>query len=123
MGGSCTAGRRRRRSGWVRMTKYRAIPSEVEGIRFASRMEARRYRELRLMEAAGEIKDLELQKRWPLVVNGKKVCTYVSDFEYTETMTGRRITEDVKGARTAVYKLKRALMQAVHGITIRETQA
>jgi hypothetical protein len=38
-------------------------------------------------------------------------------------MTGRRITEDVKGARTAVYKLKRALMQAVHGITIRETQA
>jgi hypothetical protein len=103
------------------MTKYRAIPTEVEGIRFASRMEARRFQELRLMEKAGEITNLKLQTRWPLVVNGVKVCEYRPDFEYDEG--GRHVVEDVKGARTSVFAIKAKLMRAVHGITVLETTA
>ena len=104
-------------------SKYKAKPTTVDGIQFASKMEARRYNELKLMERAGEIRDLQLQRRWPIVVNGVKVCVYVSDFEYIETMTGERVTEDVKGYRTHVFAIKKQLMKAVYGITIKETSA
>jgi hypothetical protein len=86
-------------------------------------MEARRYQELRLMERAGEIEKLTLQRRYPIRVNGVLVCAYVSDFEYRDLRTGRWVVEDVKGARTSTYKLKAKLMRAVHGIEIQEVQA
>ena len=105
------------------MSKYHAIPTEVDGVRFASRMEARRYQELRLLERAGEIEGLEMQVRYPIVVNGVKVCEYVSDFEYRDLSTGRWIVEDVKGKATPVYKLKAKLMRAVHHVEIQEVQA
>lgn len=105
------------------MTKYGAIPTTVDGYRFASRAEARRYAELRLMALAGEIADLELHPRFRLVVNGQSIGAYVADFAYTDVATGRRVVEDVKGGqatRTAVYRLKRRLMLACHGIEITE---
>jgi hypothetical protein len=52
-------------------------------------------------------------------VNGVLVCTYVGDFDYWEN--GEYIVEDVKGFLTPVFKLKRKLVKALHGITIRET--
>lgn len=103
--------------------KYHAIPTEVEGIRFASRLEARRYQELRLMERAGEIRDLELQPRYPLRVNGRLICTYVADFKYWDMRDGRRVVEDAKGVRTSTYKIKAKLMAAVHGIEVEEVTA
>jgi hypothetical protein len=105
------------------MTKYHAIPTEVDGVRFASRMEARRYRELRLLEQAGAIEKLTLQRRHTIRVNGVLICAYVSDFEYRDVVTGRWIVEDVKGKATPVYKLKAKLMRAVHGIEVQEVQA
>ena len=105
------------------MTKYGAIPTTVDGYRFASRAEARRYAELRLMALAGEIAGLELHPRFQLVVNGQSVGAYVADFAFTDAATGRRVVEDVKGGqatRTAVYRLKRRLMLACHGIEITE---
>ena len=36
-------------------SKYHAVPTTIDNIRFASKAEARRYRELRLLEKAGEI--------------------------------------------------------------------
>ena len=50
----------------------------------ASKAEAHRYRDLRLLERAGEIKDLKTQVRFPIVVNGTQVCAYVADFVYFE---------------------------------------
>lgn len=41
--------------------KFNAKPTTVDGIRFASQAEARRYSELKLLEKAGEIINLELQ--------------------------------------------------------------
>ncbi len=100
------------------MSKYNAIPTVRDGIKFASASEARRYRELKLLQSAGAISDLKLQVKYPCVVNGVKVCDYVSDFDYTED--GKRITEDVKGFKTPVYRLKKKLVKAIYGITISE---
>lgn len=111
-------------------SKYRAKPTEIDGIRFASQKEARRYQELKLRERAGEIRDLKLQPEYPLHVvrlyrNGwpieiATVAKYIGDFEYTVCETGEIITEDVKGVRTSTYTLKRKLVAAIHGITIAE---
>lgn len=91
----------------------------IDGIRFQSAKEARRYGELKLLQKAGKISDLLLQVRFPLLVNNIKVGTYVCDFDYREN--GLRITEDVKGVRTSTYRLKAALMLACYGIKIKET--
>jgi len=104
------------------MTKYHARPTEVDGHRFASMAEARRYSELMLLQRAGEITDLELQPRYPLEVNGIKVATYVGDFRYQE---GNEIVlEDVKSepTKTPVYKLKKKLLYAIYGIGIVEVE-
>lgn len=120
--------------------KYGAVPTEVDGIRFASKKEARRYQELRLLEKAGEIAALELQPRFALIAvpvsdqptlkRGDSVCMvgralgvkvgeYRADFRYTERGRGD-IVEDVKGVRTPVYRLKKKMVEAQYGIEIRE---
>jgi hypothetical protein len=93
----------------------------VDGITFDSAKEAKRWQELRLRERAGEITGLTRQMPWTLEVNRQTVCTYVPDFSYCER--GEVIVEDVKSEMTRklpVYRLKKKLMQAIHGIEIRE---
>jgi hypothetical protein len=102
-----------------RRSKYGAVRTTIDGITFASKAEARRYRELRLLEQAGEIVLLTVQPKFPLVVDGVKVCDYVADFRYS-TPNAEVVVEDVKGVRTPVYRLKAKLMKALYGITIRE---
>lgn len=91
----------------------------VDGRTFDSKKEAARYLELKKLQVSGVISGLRLQVRFPIKVNGQKVCTYVADFAYIRD--GKRTIEDVKGQLTAVYKMKRRLMAAVHGIEILET--
>lgn len=105
---------------WSRKSKFRAKRTEINGIVFASKKEAHRYAALWLMARSGEISNLELQPKFPIVVNGKKVCTYIADFRY-QNKQGDTIVEDVKGFLTPVYRLKRKLMFAVFGINILET--
>jgi hypothetical protein len=95
--------------------KYFARPTIVDGIKFASAKEARRYSELKLLQMAGKISLLELQPRYKLVIEE----TYVADFRYIEN--GETIIEDVKGCLTREYKRKRKAMKNQHGVTIRET--
>ena len=102
--------------------KYGAVPTEVDGIRFASKAEAKRYGELKLRERAGEIAGLVLQPRFPLTVNGVKIGTYVGDFLYYDKDCQVTTVEDVKGVATPVYRIKRRLMQALHGIEIVEVK-
>lgn len=105
------------------MSKYHNVPTEIDGERFDSKSEARRYGELRLLERAGEIRELELHPQFSLVVNGRKVATYEADFAYSR-QDGRRVVEDVKGGvRTAAYVLKKKLMRACLGIEIVEVEA
>lgn len=107
--------------------KYGNRKTVVDGITFASAKEAKRYGELKLLERAGEIADLKLQPRFPLVVNGATVCTYVGDFSYHDTFQGavmaQQVVEDVKSEATrkiATYRLKAKLFAALHGFPIRE---
>lgn len=107
------------------MAKYKNRKTVVDGITFDSKKESRRYQELRLLEQAGEIRDLKLQVKFELIpsqrVDGKVVeraCTYKADFVYREN--GEIIVEDAKGFRTPEYKIKRKLMLYIHGIRIKE---
>jgi hypothetical protein len=105
----------------VKPSKYRAIKTEVDGVVFDSKKEAGRYRELKFMERAGEISELELQPKYLLEINGVKIGTYKGDFKYREGMCGKYILEDVKGIKTPVYRLKAKLVKALHNIEITET--
>ena len=102
------------------MSKYNAKKTVLDGITFASKKESKRYQELRLLERAGEIQYLELQKVYELIPkqSGERACKYIADFVYMEN--GKQIVEDVKGKLTPVYIIKRKLMLHVHGIKIRE---
>lgn len=94
----------------------------VDGFTFASLREATRYSELRLLAKAGKIEDFEwnpIHLRYRIVVSNVHICDYLPDFRYREN--GKLVLEDAKGVRTPVYKLKKKLMLAVHGIQIRET--
>ena len=107
-------------------SKYGAIPTTVDGYRFASKAEARRYGEIKLLEKAGLIEKLMLQERFLLLVHGVKIGTYVADFSYMDCQgdTPERIVEDVKSrpTRTAVYRLKKKLVYALYGVEIREVE-
>ncbi len=96
-------------------SKYGNRKTVVDGITFASAKEAKRYAELKLMERGEYLSHLRIQPRYPLKV---LVCTYVADFAYMTAM-GERV-EDVKGYKTDVYKIKKKLMKAVHGIDVVE---
>lgn len=94
--------------------KYRNQPTVVDGIRFASKKEARHYVYLKALEREGTIEHLNLQPRYPLIVKGIHICTYVADFAYLETATDRIITEDVKGVKTPEFILKAKLFHAIY---------
>ena len=112
---------------------------EEDGIRFDSKREYLRYKDLKLLERAGEIRHLTVHPKFEIVIGGvpimtnsnqhmkwDKPLTYEADFEYYERGQGgtrwRHVIEDVKmksGHRTGIYKIKRALMKAM-GHDIRE---
>lgn len=102
------------------MSKYKAQPTMIDGIRFASRKEGARYQQLKLLERGNLITDLKLQQPIKCIVNGELVCKYISDFSYYDREKNAIIWEDVKGVRTPVYKLKKKLVRACHGIEITE---
>lgn len=96
------------------MNKYRARKTTIDGITFDSKGEARRYGELKLMERAGAISNLELQPVYVLQEafrcprNGaQRAIKYIADFRYTEG--GKTIVEDFKGKETEAYRIKRKL--------------
>jgi dsDNA-binding SOS-regulon protein len=103
-------------------SKYNAKRTVVDGITFASKKEAKRYGELKLLEKAGEIRDLELQPWYALMAigSGEQVGSYVADFKYFDKRFKRAVVEDVKGFRTPLYKWKKKHVEAQYGIQITE---
>lgn len=109
--------------------KYGAQPTTIDGIRFASKAEARRYCELKLLEKAGEIRELELQPRYELLAwpgrcdrTRAVVGHYVADFRYRKGPTGLLVIEDVKGMKTALYRWKKKHFESQYGLEITEVQ-
>ena len=101
-----------------RCGKYNAKKTVVDGVTFASKLEARRWNELLLMQRVGEIQSLQRQVPFDLVVNGHLICRYIADFCYAMTETGERVTEDAKGILTPEFRLKAKLMEALYGIVV-----
>ncbi|MGH6893187.1 MAG: DUF1064 domain-containing protein [Dongiaceae bacterium] len=106
-------------SQWIKhRNKYHNRVTTVDGRRFQSYREAKRYAELLLMEKTKIVSDLRLQVPFEVRVNDVHICTYRADFVYKQL--GEFVVEDVKGFRTEVYKLKKKLVEATHGVTILE---
>ena len=105
---------------WPSYRKFNNQPVIIEGRRFPSKAEGRRYEELRKGERAGIFRDLKCQPRFPIVINGQKVCDYVADFKYYDVERNREVIEDVKGMKTPIYNLKKKLVLAVLGLEIVE---
>ena len=105
------------------MSKYHNIKTTTsDGIEHDSRKEARRWCELKLLERAGKITDLQRQVKYELIPkqDGERACHYVADFVYIDCETGEKVVEDTKGKKTKDYIIKRKLMLFIHGIRIRE---
>ncbi len=108
--------------------KYGAKKTIVDGITFDSKKEAKRYKELLLMQQSGVISHLQRQVKYVLIPsqkdeNGKVIereCSYIADFVYHDFLSNEVVVEDTKGFRTADYKIKRKLMLYVHNIRITE---
>lgn len=121
----------------MRKNKYNARKVKVDGIVFDSRKEADRWRELKLLERAGKITELQRQVKFTLIPTQRKFCgeidkngrfkkgkvierkcSYYADFVYMQN--GKQIVEDAKGKRTDEYVIKRKLMLFLEGIRIQE---
>lgn len=106
-------------------SKYGAVATTVDGHRFHSAAEARRFSELKLLEKAGEIRELKLQPRFSLCVMYRigepviEIGVYVADFRY-QTSHGALVVEDVKGMATPLYRWKKKHVEAQYGITVVE---
>lgn len=86
----------------------------VDGERYGSPAELRRWRHLQLLEKAGRISHLQRQVPFRIEVNGELICTYFADATYFENQTNKSVIEDTKGKPTEVYKLKRKLVKAMY---------
>lgn len=108
--------------------KYHNKIVEIDNIKFASKKEAKRYGELKLLEKADIIKNLELQKKFelqPSYTNNNneniRAINYIADFFYYDNEKGLFIVEDTKGYRTDVYKIKKKLFEYKYpNLTIKE---
>lgn len=115
------------------MPKYRNAKTEVEGIIFDSKKEARRYLQLKELERQGVITNLQRQIPFELVpkqtlpepyMKGNKMhrtehaIKYYADFVYIKD--GKVVVEDTKGYKTKDYRMKYKLMLFRHGIQIKE---
>ena len=102
------------------MSKYGNRKTMAGGILFDSKKEAEHYLWLLSEEQAERIYCLELQPKFPLVVEGVKIADYYADFRYCDAETHRQHVVDVKGVRTPVYRLKKKLVRALYGVEVEE---
>jgi Protein of unknown function (DUF1064) len=115
----------------AKRAKYGNERKEVLGLVFASKKEADRYVYLRSLSEMGAIQLLTVQTRWEIYIDrpdGRRhVAYWLADFDYwippTDGRPAEHVIEDTKGGRatkTPVYLLKKKLVEAIHGIHIRE---
>lgn len=98
----------------------------VDGITFDSTKESVHYGKLKLLKQAGEIKDFFCQVKFSIDVNKKHIANYFLDFEIWH-LDGTKEYIDIKGfdtkkkkyITTDVFQLKKKLVEAIYGITIK----
>ena len=103
-----------------RRSKFNNRKVMLQGVTFDSKAEAAHYLRLKALLEEGRIAELEIHPRFELHLNGYRICRYHADFSFVAVSTGQRIVQDVKGYRTAVYRLKKRLFRAIYGFDIQE---
>ena len=106
-------------------SKFRNKKVSLDGYTFDSLAEAKHYKyTLKPRLEAGEISHLEIHPRIRCELNGRKICDYIADFRYLDVsfagpqgQQGMTVVEDVKGYKTAVYRLKKKLVEAMYPTT------
>jgi len=104
------------------VNKYNAVRtwSNLCNREFASKAEARRGEELKLLELAGEISGLEYQPKFTLSAEPR--ITVTLDFRYIRKAplpTGAvEVYEDVKGVLTRDSRTKYAWLQEKYGVKV-----
>ena len=121
--------RRAAKAAAPRRQKYGNSKVEDAGRTFDSKAEHKRWQYLAMLERAGEIRDLRCQVPFELIPaqvspSGKRErpTMYLADFVY-RTADGIEVVEDVKGAVTPEFRLKRKLMLWRHGIEVKEVRS
>lgn len=105
---------------WNKRSKYGAKKTVFDGIKFDSKKEANRYYMLKGLVNTKVISNLELQPRYDIIINDKFCGFYKADFRYINN-AGTIIIEDCKGFKTAIYNLKKKIIEAMYNIKILET--
>lgn len=104
--------------------KFNRTRVNVGGVWLDSKREANRYGELLVLARLGEIRDLKVHPRWPAVVNGVKICRFITaDFSYIDVASGAFVVEDAKSEpvrQTRDYQMRKKLLLALHGIDVKE---
>jgi len=98
-----------------RRSKYNNIKTVVNGVVCDSKAEGKRYAELLILQRAGDVRDLRFHPRYELRVGGVLICYYEADWEYVDlNFPHTETVEDKKGAKTAVYQIKKKLFKALY---------
>jgi hypothetical protein len=108
------------------IARFKVAPEHeriADGILFASKKEMRRYLELKTLERAGKIYELQLQPAFKTYIQGKLFCTYTADFSYWINHKQEQIVEDVKStgtAKDAAYRLRKKAAELTYGFKVTE---
>lgn len=98
--------------------KYKNIKSEVDGIKFDSKLEMEYYLYLKALQKDGIVTDFEIQKKFLLQEKTKykgqaiREINYIADF-YVNYTDGHTEIIDIKGSKfnlDNVFKLKRKML-------------
>lgn len=95
--------------------KYNAKKTDVDGIRFDSKKEAKYYQELKLRQMSGEI--VFFLRQVPFYLPGG--VTYRVDFQEFHT-DGTVHFVDVKGMRTQSFIAKKKIVENLYPVKIEE---
>lgn len=93
--------------------KYRAVRTERDGLKFASKKEARYYDQLKLRQRSGDVVMFLRQVRFDLPGG----VFYYCDFQVFEASGDVRFV-DVKGVETETFKVKRRLVESLYPVEI-----
>ncbi len=100
--------------------KYKSTPTVVDGIKFSSKLESKRYEYLKELEKENKISNLELQPAYLLQESFRKdgelfrKVEYVADFRYYDNENKKEVVEDVKSFITekdGLFRIKRKLYE------------
>ncbi len=100
-------------------SKYNNQKTTYNGREYDSKKEAKRAWELDMLLKAGVLRSWTPQPSFKITYKGEHICTYRGDFRVRYS-DGHEEIEDVKGVRTDVFILKKKLVKAFYGITIKE---